>query len=128
MSDDPLDDMYATDPYDPDRLVDVVGRYVQIDPNSGEPALQQPFFDLDDDLQAVSLLLYRQIAVELGEISKDDVAVRIDWLDETSTGWGFIDDCLYELDFIVDKGGILNGFFIPKHHVDAAIDYLEHHS
>ena len=125
-SDDPLDDLYADDtPYDRERLVDTVGEFVQVDPDTGEPVQMAAFSDLDPKSQAVALLLYRQVAVELGEISDDDVAVDALWVDKHSDGEEFeIIDHLYDFEFTTDSDGTM-GFYVPRNRIVTALDYLE---
>jgi len=123
--DDPLEDIYGEeDPYDKRRLVDVVRQFVQVDKESGDPIRQPAFRDADSEGQVVALLLYRRIAVELGELDDQQIAAIPERLaDYADADDRTVSKILSDLAFIeeFDPGA----YYIPEHAVERAIEELE---
>ena len=124
-SDDPLEDLYTDEePYDKQQLVDVVGKFIQINKKSGEPVRQQTFQNTDPEGQIVAFLLYRRIAVELGELNEDEKAAILeriaDYVDANDTA---VSNYVSDLRFVqeLDPGV----YYIPEHSVEAAVEELE---
>ena len=124
-SDDPLEDLYTDEePYDKQRLVDVVGKFIQVNKKSGEPVRQQAFQNTDPEGQIVAFLLYRRIAVELGELNEDEKAAILeriaDYVDANDTA---VSNYVSDLSFVQEfDPGV---FYIPEHSVTAAVEKLE---
>lgn len=120
---DPLDDLYTDEaPYDKSRLVEIIQDIVQISEESGEPVFQPQYHELSPEGQVISLLLYRHVATELGEI--EELPVEAIWLDEFSNGdESEIIDYKSDFDFVDEDED--TGFYIPRHSVEAALDYIE---
>jgi hypothetical protein len=122
---DPLDDIYADEePYDKGRLVDVVGQFVQVDKESGDPIRQPAFHDADLEGQVVALLLYRRIAVELGELDDQQIAAIPEHLaDYSDADDRTVSNVLSDHAFIeeFDPGT----YYIPEHTVERVIEKLE---
>ena len=124
-SDDPFEDLYADEePYDKQRLADIVGKFIQVNKNSGEPVRQQAFQGTDPEGQIVAFLLYRRIAVELGELNeKEKAAIPERIADYVDANDMVVSSCASDLSFIQEfDPGV---YYIPEHSVEAAVEELE---
>lgn len=122
----PFENLYTDSaPYDKQRLANLLTEFVQVDRDSGEPVRQSRFHDLNPEAQTTALMLYRHVAVELGEIDETELAVEAMWFDRNSdTEEHEVLDYESDLAFVDEQDDSML-YYIPPHRVDAAIEYLE---
>lgn len=120
--DDPLEEVYTDEPpYDEGWLVEVVSEFVQVDRETGEPSLQNDFHLATAETQVTSLLLYRHIASELGELEEHEIPVGESWLDDCGAGEE-ITPGFWQLGFVEETDG---KYVIPPHGVEDALTQIE---
>jgi len=120
--DDPLSEMYTDErPHDREQAVETLSDFVQVDQDTGEPVPQSEFQDATLEKRIVALLLYRQIAAELGELGEDEIPVDQEWL-KTKANAEHTVPGTWDLEFIRETK---DGHKTPPHSVDAALEYLE---
>jgi hypothetical protein len=120
--DNPLDEMYTNEPpYDREHLVEVLSDFIQVDKETGGPSLQNDFHLATAETQVTSLLLYRHIAAELGELEEHEIPVGESWLND----WGTVDEVVpgfWQSEFVEEEDA---KYVIPPHGVEDALTQIE---
>lgn len=123
---DPLEDLYGDkESFDRERLANALKGVIEIDRDTGGPIFKERYYELTNKEKFIAQLLYRRVAVALGEIEENEVGISSGYAaSNTDVGESAIRNYAVDLDF-VESDEELGGYYLSPYAVGQGTRFIE---